>query len=197
MFLSNGMSVFAVEPNDAMRTAAERSLGDQVSFHSIKGTAEETTLPGASVDLIFCAQAFHWFDPIRAPREFRRIATSGAHVALVWNSRPAKATPFINGYEQLLQTYGIDYANVRHRGIAQDELSRIFGRIFEYHVLSNTQEFDFAGLRGRLLSSSYAPVEGHSNHAPMIAALADLFARSQREGRVTMLYDTEIYITRL
>ena len=63
LFLQNGNTVFAIEPNPEMRAAAERLLGGRPNFHSVRGTAEATTLPDGSVDCVVAAQAFHWFDP--------------------------------------------------------------------------------------------------------------------------------------
>src|SRR5262245_17011202 len=80
LFLKYGHPVFAVEPNEEMRKAAERLLGDRAGFHSIVGTAEATTLPDCSVDLISAGQAFHWFDRERAHREFVRILKPGGWV---------------------------------------------------------------------------------------------------------------------
>ena len=40
LFLRLGCDVFAVEPNAAMRAAAEEQLADMPGFHSIQGTAE-------------------------------------------------------------------------------------------------------------------------------------------------------------
>src|SRR6478672_1548569 len=60
--LDNGYEIYAVEPNGPMRSEAERTLGGRPGFHSVLGTAEATTLPDGTVDLITCAQAFHWFN---------------------------------------------------------------------------------------------------------------------------------------
>ena len=38
-FLQNGNTVYAVEPNDAMRSAAERTLGRYPNFIRVKGAA--------------------------------------------------------------------------------------------------------------------------------------------------------------
>src|SRR6185369_6755689 len=59
MFLENGNTVHCVEPNDAMRAAAEQLIGDFSGFKSVKGTAEDTTLPDRSIDIVISAQAFH------------------------------------------------------------------------------------------------------------------------------------------
>src|SRR4028119_2421500 len=70
MFLRNGNTVFAVEPNEAMRAAAENLLGACPKFRGVAGTAEATTLAVRSVDFITAAQAFHWFDAEHTRREF-------------------------------------------------------------------------------------------------------------------------------
>jgi len=67
-FLHAGLAVIGVEPNEAMRAEGDRQLAAFARFSSVAGTAEATTLPNASVDLLIAAQAFHWFDigPARA-----------------------------------------------------------------------------------------------------------------------------------
>src|SRR5688500_4068755 len=64
--VEQGVVVYAIEPNGPMRGAAEAGLGAFATFRSVDGTAEATTLPDASVDLVLAAQAFHWFDKPRA-----------------------------------------------------------------------------------------------------------------------------------
>src|SRR5262245_29361777 len=62
LLLDRGLRVFAVEPNEAMRATAEKTLGARAGFVSVDGRAETTTLPNNSVDWVYAAQAFHWFD---------------------------------------------------------------------------------------------------------------------------------------
>ena len=73
LLLKNGNTVFGVEPNAAMRSAGEHLLQDYLKFTSVDGSAEKTTLPAGSVDLITAGQAFHWFDGPAARKEFVRI----------------------------------------------------------------------------------------------------------------------------
>src|SRR5438445_9767149 len=87
LFLREGYAVVGVEPNAAMRIAAEQLLASSARFQSIEGSAEATTLSDASVDLVVAAQAFHWFDRIAAGLEMQRILAPGGAVALVWNDR--------------------------------------------------------------------------------------------------------------
>ena len=193
LFLRNGYEVYAVEPNREMREAAERWLGVDPHFHSVEGRAEATTLPSGSVDLVVAGQAFHWFDQERAREEFRRLLRSGdGLVALFWNSRRTD-TPFLTAYEELLFEYAIDYRQVNHRNIGPELLASFFRGEYETRRFPTEQPFDLAGLRGRLLSSSYAPAPGHPLHAPMLARLEEIFGAHQAGGRVHFLYDTELF----
>ncbi len=186
--------MYGVEPNVGMRTAAEEMLHGESRFHSVKGMAQATTLEDASVDLVTSFQAFHWFQGDATRAEFTRILKPGGKVALVWNVRLLDATPFLKEYEALLLEFGTDYSAVRHENIGNEELGGFFKNgVFTKHSLPSEQTFDFEGLKGRLLSSSYAPAAGDERHLPMLRLLEDIFNRNQSGGRVSFLYDTQVY----
>jgi SAM-dependent methyltransferase len=197
LFLQMGNEVLAVEPNDAMRAAAEASLGGLTGFRSVRGTAEATTLPDASIDLVVAAQAFHRF-ALRAFRnECRRILKPGGWALLMWNDRDESSTPFLRAYEQLLRDFGTDYLAVRHNRIGASTLRQFFGGKFRSEALGNVQTFDFTGLRGRLLSSSYVPGQSDPRHQPMLDALREVFDAHQVDGQVQMHYQTQLYFAHL
>ena len=166
ILLERGHRVHGVEPNAAMREAAERLLAGERDFVSVDGRAEGTTLADDSVDLVFAAQAFHWFERAACRREFSRILRRGHCVALVWNDRSRDATPFLAGYEALLRTHSIDYEKVNHRDVVSDAALAEFFAPDGYGELAfeNSQDFDRDGLFGRARSSSYVPVPGHPAH---------------------------------
>lgn len=58
----------------------------------------------------------------------------------------------------------------------------------------HVQRLDFDALRGRLLSSSYAPVAGDPRQAPMLEALRALFDATATDGSVDFAYDTRIFL---
>lgn len=194
LLLERGSYVIAVEPNQAMRTAAEQMLESEPNFQTISGSAESTGLPDQSVDFIVCAQAFHWFDRLAAQTEFRRILQPGGKVVLIWNSRLTTGNSFRTEYDQLLHTYGTDYEKVNHKNISQSMLHSFFKEgTMQEASFQMGQEFDFEGLKGRLQSSSYSPVPGHPNHTPMMTELQNIFDRNKREGTVLFDYETEIF----
>ena len=151
MLLENGNAVYGVEPNADMRQAGERLLAGFPKLISIGGNAEATTLPDAGVDFVTAAQAAHWFDRERARQEFVRILKPGGWLVLLWNEREVDTTPFLRDYEQLLLTYGTDYEEVRHERTT-DAVSEFFDPApYVERVYPTRQEFDCAGLEGRLL----------------------------------------------
>jgi SAM-dependent methyltransferase len=196
-FLRHGFMVTAVEPNLAMRQAAIARLGHDPRFRAVAGSAEETTLPGSSVEVVSAAQAFHWFDHAAFRAECERILKPRGVVALFWNVRRAEGSPFAAGYEALLRAFGTDYLAVRHENITDGTLAAFFGRPYEHRDFDNVQKLDLEGLRARLLSSSYVPAAGQPAHEPMLAALGALFEEHQRDGKVAMEYDTRVYASRL
>lgn len=198
LLLAHGNTVHAVEPNAAMAAEAKARLGGNPRFRPVSGRAEATGLPDGSCDVVTAAQAFHWFDIDPTRREFRRILRPGGAVVLVWNVRRTDATPFLREYENLLQRFASDYKKISAGWADEQAIARFFAPAsFEARGLEYRQAFGFDGLRGRLLSSSYAPPAGHPRHEPMIAELQRLFDRHQRGGQVAFEYDTQVYWGRL
>lgn len=197
LFVEGGQEVYAIEPNRDMRNAGEHALKGQANFHSVAGRAEDTMLPSGSVDMITAAQAFHWFDRCQARNEFGRILRPPGWVVLIWNERET-SSPFLRDYEELLRAHAHEYLALSERHINDQHIGEFFAPAsFEMVTFGNAQRFDFKGLRGRLLSSSYTPMEHELEHAPMIRALHDLFERHAERDRVEFIYQTRVYYGRL
>ena len=198
LFLENGNQVFGVEPNKEMREAGERLLAKFPRFRSTDGKAEATTLPESSVDLITIGQAFHWFDLDSCRIEFSRILKPGGRVAIIWNDRLVETTSFLVAYDALLREFSTDYEQVNHRRFNDGEVvRRFFGESAHLKNIQNAQQFDFDGLKGRLLSSSYAPEAGQPKHDEMIEALKRIFEAHQKNGLVIFEYETHVYYGQL
>ena len=193
IFLENGNRVFGVEPNRAMREAAEIFLKDFPRFQAIDGTAENTTLAKSSIDFVIAAQAFHWFDRENARKEFKRILKPEGFVALMWNERQLDSTRFLRDYEKFLIEFGTDYETVRHENITKETLRDFFQTEFQEAIFQNKQTADFDGLKGRMLSSSYMPSADDPRFSEMIKNLESLFATHAESGKIDILYDTKIF----
>ena len=194
LFLDHGNLVYGVEPNAAMRAAGEDFLRGYPRFRSVAASAEATTLPDHSVDFVTVGTAFHWFalDPTR--QEFQRILAPGGWVVVVANIRLKDSAPFLRAYELLLRAHCPDYEKISEtypkRAHIRDFLP---AADFREKLFPNLQRFDFEGLRGRLLSSSFAPKEDHPNHGPMLADLRRVFAENQECGFVRFDYSCQVH----
>ena len=96
-------------------------------------------------------------------------------------------------YEQLLLEFGTDYAEVRHERTTES-VNEFFDPLpFQERAFDMRQEFDYAGLEGRLLSSSYAPGPEHPKHEAMLGELRRIFKKHAFADRVTFDHKTRIY----
>ncbi|WP_425803353.1 methyltransferase domain-containing protein [Desulfitobacterium sp. Sab5] len=88
LLAKRGYPVFAVEPNADMQEQLSLTLLPYSNVKLIVGSAEATTLPDHSVDIITCAQALHWFNPDSFRAECFRIGKPGCLVITVYNNTP-------------------------------------------------------------------------------------------------------------
>lgn len=189
LLAERGIRVIAVEPNTAMREAA--SPHPLVEFRN--GTAEATNLPDASVDLVTCFQAFHWFDPAPTLLEFHRILKPSGHVAVVWNNRDQE-DEFTESYTRLVQIASNNHP-AESRLVSVDPLleSSVFPHV-ACHTFTYRQELDLDGLIGRAMSVSYIPQDGQA-HQQLLSGLKELYNRQRNEnGFVYLTYRTNVYL---
>lgn len=194
LFLENGNHVFGVEPNAEMRAGGEEYLRKFKNFTSLDGSAEATTLLDASVNFVTAGQAFHWFDPVATRREFLRILKPSGFVVIAWNDRRMEEKQFTRDYESVLERFGIGYKYVKDSYPENAQIRDFFeSEDFVSRDLPNYQVLDWAGLQGRLRSSSFAPTEDHPNYAPMVRELELVFHAHEKDGTVRLEYFTRVY----
>ena len=195
LFALSGVPVLGIEPNQDMRRAAEAESVPE-SFPAPvyrEGTAEATGLPPHSADAVLAAQAFHWFDEDKSLAEFHRILKPHGWAVLMWNERD-QSKPFTAAYGNLLRTLPDTSAVETQRGLAGTALlkSPLFCHC-ERVLFTNEQTLDQQGLLGRAFSASYVPHEGVAAEA-FAEELEALFSRYEKEGRVTLSYETSVYL---
>ena len=194
LLLEKGYKAYAVEPNTAMRDAAIAQLSAYGNFIAVDGTAAETSLPAKSVDLIVCAQAFHWFSNETTRVEFKRILKATGKVALIWNNRLVNADKFAAAYDSLLKNDSVDYDKVNHQNVSDIDFKAFFKNgTYELQKFPNVQVFDKEGLTGRAFTSSYVPPQESEDGKAFLKLLKELFSRYNLNGTVNFQYETEIY----
>jgi len=192
IFIDNGNKVFAVEPNTEMRQAAETIFRKKTNFISVNGTAENSNLENNSIDLIFCGQAFHWFNKQDSKTEFARILKPDGNIVLAWNER-SEESEFQKEYEQILISNIAEYQEVSHKNISDQTIADFFDpKVVLFDCFINSQEFDLESLKGRLKSSSYCPKEG-PEHDRLFKEIEALYDKFEKNGIVKFDYQTKIY----
>jgi SAM-dependent methyltransferase len=189
LLADRGLSVVAVEPNQAMRDAAE----PHASVEWRDGTGENTGLDATSLDLVLAAQAFHWFRQHEALREFARILRPFGRLALMWNRR-RRDDAFTAGYREAILEVGGDSAAERMEFDVEVMAKSEFFSAARLLAFPFQQALDWTGLLGRAMSASYVPKTG-PNAAKVTELLRQLHARhADAGGIVTLKYTTEVYL---
>jgi SAM-dependent methyltransferase len=183
-----GVRVMAVEPGEGMRGAA--TPHPHVVW--LGGRAEATGLASQAVDLVLCAQSFHWFRSAEALAEFSRILRPRGRLAIVWNRR-STSDPLTAGYRQAILDVGGE-TDAERMPFDPDVVagSELFTPV-ERTVFPNLQRLDLEGLIGRARSASYVPKSGPAGER-LLDLLRVLHAQySDVSGFVTLVYETEVF----
>lgn len=192
--LERGWTVYGVEPNGDMRREAEKMLSGFPRFHSVPGMAERTLLPGASVDLVTAAQAFHWFDAAAFKQECRRILTREGRIALIWNSR-VEESPIVREEGDIHRLYCPRFYGFSG-GLSG--LGKSIGAFFDHHFrifrFPNDLSYTREQYLRRMMSASYALTEKEEGRSSWLDALNALFDRFETEGRVAVPNETVVYL---
>jgi SAM-dependent methyltransferase len=164
--------VIAVEPLDGMRGMLERVVPEA---EALPGSAEGIPLDDASVDAVFAAQAFHWFDHDRAIPEIARVLRPGGVLALVWNgpdeSRP---NPLPADYLAYLGELRRERSTLDDSPPWRELIARgPFGEVDEAAV-PHDHVLDRAGLLDNARSVSWIASRAADDHARALARLGDL-----------------------
>ncbi len=185
IFLENGNHVIAVEPNDEMREAALPLAQQFTNLTLCNATAEATTLPSHSVDLIAAGRAFHWFDHARAIPEFHRILRPDGWIALISAGRAKDGSQQARDYEQLLHDRGTDYSYVRGGYRVHEHLEELFpGSEIQQKQLRGEQFLTLEEFVGQTLSLSVAPLPDDPGYPAMLQALEDFFQQYATDGHI-------------
>ena len=177
--LERGNTVFCVEPDEGMRAVAERQLavaGPQ--FTSVAGTAEATTLPGASVDVIVVGNAFHYFDPVRARAEAERIVRGLGRVLVVGHAEALTPGAFMQAYGQFLRGIaGAELSTFHQPDRYASSLRAFFGSaaVTEADGVQSSHPMSWDALSGRFRSTSLMPQDGDPRQSQVLAGLKGLF----------------------
>ena len=99
LLLARFRRVIAVEPDEEMRRLLVLLCPDA---EVAAGNAEAIPFADRSVDALFAAEAFHWFDGEPALAEIERVLRPRGALILMWNVPAGPTEPSIASVERLL-----------------------------------------------------------------------------------------------
>jgi SAM-dependent methyltransferase len=188
LLADRAVKVLAVEPNAAMRDGAEPHPG--VTF--IDGSAEATGLETECVDIVLCAQSFHWFRPREALAEFRRILRPAGRLVFLVNERDEDHSA-TRGYNAAIRAAADRELSEGMRTAIDDALIDA-GWGVEPQAFPYAQSLSREGLVGRARSASYVPKEG-PRYEQLLKDLDELWLKHRdTDGAITLGYRTLVWV---
>ena len=183
--------VIAVEPLDGMRELLTALVP---GAEAIDAGAEALPLADESVDAVYCAEAFHWFDGQPSVAEIARVLRPRGRLILMWNIQSGPTEPSIAAAAEIV--------NERGRGDRQIERyeSGAWRSSFDdarFDELSSTsfehvQTLDAEGMLSHLLSMSWIAVLPREEREQIAADLRPLLDAPEYRRR----FRTDVHWTR-
>lgn len=193
--------VVAVEPQDAMRRVLQALCPEAEAYG---GTAEEIPLSDDSVDAVFVAQAFHWFDNERALAEIARVLRPRGALVLTWNLPASPWEPSIATVEKMLLRRAPDEAEAGCDPLDLNSpryssgvwrlafAASLFGELQEAR-LPNPQTLDRDGLLAFLASMGWIADLPDVDRLPLLEEVKSLLGAEEYRR----LWETHVHWTRL
>ncbi len=198
IFLEAGHRVFAVEPNVEMLEACRELATQHPALEVVQGSAEATTLPDASVDLIAVGRAMHWFDWPRAHQEFARILRPGGWVLVATNGHRDSGAPVSEQLSGILRKWRMDSAEADTTRNFKERLRGFLDTsTWQQITLHHAMTVDFPKLLGYAESLSAIPRPGERGYDEMLAELRAVFDRYQRDGSLVTPLSSDMDLGRL
>lgn len=198
LFLEAGHRVLAVEPNAEMLEACSELAQHQPKLEVVEGSAEATTLPHASVDLIAVGRAMHWFDWPLAHREFARILRPDGWVLVATSGHRDSGAAVSNRLSEILRKWRTDSAEA---DTTRDFNQRLQGFLdastWQRTTLHHSMTVDFATLLGYAESLSAIPRPGERGYDGMVADLRAVFKEYQQDGKLVTPLSSNLHLVRL
>jgi ubiquinone/menaquinone biosynthesis C-methylase UbiE len=181
---ATGARVIAVEPIVEMRALIER-------VEVLDGTAEAIPLADGAAEAIVVAQAFHWFDHVRALAEFHRVLTADGWLGLIWNSRDLD-DPLQAELEVLLRPYRRRVADQQSGAWRPPlEATPLFGAV-EERSFPFAQALTADELCARVASTSFVAAAAADEREEVLARVRALAAGLSEP--FAFRYRTDVYV---
>jgi SAM-dependent methyltransferase len=180
--------VVAVEPAEAMRRMLETLCAEA---EALRGTGQEIPLANASVDAVFAAQAFHWFDDERAVAEIACVLRPRGALVLMWNLPAGPWEPSTAAVEELLTERGPKPSEVSYDPLDLGDPRCASGKCtlaessfepLQAMRLPNPQTLDRAGLAAFFASMGWLADLPDDERLPLLDEVQSLITAAEAMG---------------
>ncbi|MEN5090658.1 methyltransferase domain-containing protein [Pseudomonas protegens] len=192
--LATGAQVIAVEPVAAMRARLAAALPEA---QALNGTAEAIALKDASVDVLVCAQAFHWFASTAALDEIQRVLKPGGKLALVWNLRDDRV-PWVAHLDSIVNALQGDTPRYYTGAWRQAFPHPGFGPLHEQHFSQGHSGTPEDVIFNRVRSTSFIAALPQAERDAVDRQIAALIASEPQlrgKSQITVPYETAAFYT--
>lgn len=193
--------VVAIEPAEPMLRLL---VGLCPDAGAVNGTGQQIPVTDGSVNAIFAAQSFHWFDDRAALAEMVRVLRPAGGLVLMWNLPNGPTEPSITAVEELLDRQapkgdlGYDPLDLGHgpryaSGEWRAELARAgFGPVQDARV-PHVQVLDRDGLVAYFASMGWIADLPDQDRLPLLDEVRSLLVADEYRRR----WQTQVLWTRL
>ena len=193
--LQTGARVIVVEPVQAM---LDKLAGNYPEVETHQGTAQAIPLGDASVDVVVCAQAFHWFATSAALTEMYRVLKPGGQLGLIWNLRDA-SVPWVAQLDALVNQWEGDaprfYTGAWRQAFPHPGFGSLREQQFRHSHDGPVEDVIFNRVRSTSFISALAPAERDRLEQQLTAFVASHDALNHG-ATVSVPYVTSAFVTR-
>ncbi len=187
--------VIAVEPVPEMLEKLTRALPEA---ETKIGSAEDIPLPDGAVDVVICAQSFHWFATAGALAEIHRVLKPGGVLGLIWNVRDER-TDWVASLTAIMDPFSGKTPRY-HQGIWRQlfpakGFGSLRGKHFPYAHTGSPEQV----IRDRVMSISFIAALPPAQQQIVETQLRDLIEATPclaGKDEVTFPYETVVYSCR-
>lgn len=194
--LAYGLTVHAVEPNDAMRRNGIAITKNEPHVQWFEGTGEQTGQADHLFDLVTFGSSFNVVDHVKTFPEIQRILKPKGWFACMWNHRNLD-DPIQAEIEAIIQRHVPDYDYGLRRAEQTDLInsSGLFGEVFKIEgTVQHQQSLEDCIEAWR----SHGTLARQSGEAfPLIIAAIETYLRSLNQTSIPIPYTTRIWTAQL
>jgi SAM-dependent methyltransferase len=186
LLAERGAPLIAIEPDPQMREELSRNLNAYSNAKVVAASAENTGLPDKSLDIIACAQAFHWFDANAFRSECDRILKPGGKIFAIYNQ------PDMEPLEELAWHRANFSGGSSWKGLWKS-IEDFFHSNTAPRFFSSSISYSQPAFLSLMLSYAQAPKEGDPNYERYVNSVLSAFARLSNNGIFEQHWTTRVY----